>query len=119
MAIVWKGHFFNREHTVSQFLAPIEDYHIQIQQGYEETSGQPPLFRSAEGIPNVNGTVRYQFTCAVDHQGGRSIMQLDEDSLVDLLDYFVSCVKILYWSLCVVHISYVIARHCENGAFCA
>ena len=89
MTIIWRGHFYNEEHSISKYLAAINDHHTPIATGYEEITGQPPMKRSLEMIPNVNGTYRYQFTFATDHDGGRSIAHLDASSLIELPDFLV------------------------------
>ena len=46
--------------------------------------------RATESIPNVNGTIRYEFAFDVDHEGGRSISTLIERNLMPLEDFLVS-----------------------------
>ena len=89
MTVVWRGHFFNLEHKMQMFLAPIDDHHIPITNGYEEVRGQPPLIRSTERIPNVNGTTRYEFAFAKD-QGGRTITEVRENMFFEVADFMVS-----------------------------
>ncbi|XP_066275498.1 uncharacterized protein [Branchiostoma lanceolatum] len=74
VVVKWPGHFYNHLHHHGRFLDAIKEYHPPIAAGYEELTGQPPVTRSREAIPNANGVVMFQTDWAVDHQGGRTIM---------------------------------------------
>ncbi|KAI8487523.1 hypothetical protein Bbelb_347570 [Branchiostoma belcheri] len=76
VVVKWPGHFYNHLHRQNKFLNAIKEHHPPIATGYEEITGQPPLTRSREAIPNVNGVVMFQTDWAVDHQGGRTITVL-------------------------------------------
>ncbi|XP_078696223.1 uncharacterized protein LOC144924666 [Branchiostoma floridae x Branchiostoma belcheri] len=72
VVVKWPGHFYNHIHRHNKFLNAIKEHHPPITTGYEELTGQPPLTRSREAIPNVNGVLMFQTDWAVDHQGGRT-----------------------------------------------
>ncbi|XP_077997650.1 uncharacterized protein LOC144450798 isoform X2 [Glandiceps talaboti] len=69
----WPGHFYNEFHRQHKLLNAIEDHSPPLTADYEEVTGQPPITRSREAIPNINGIVRFETDYAVDHQGGRNI----------------------------------------------
>ncbi|XP_078670248.1 uncharacterized protein LOC144910732 [Branchiostoma floridae x Branchiostoma belcheri] len=73
LQLTWAGHFFNKLHRDNNFLGAIVAHPSNISTEYEETSGQPPMTRTREAIPNVHGIVLFQTAWGVDQQGGRSL----------------------------------------------
>ncbi|XP_019641415.1 PREDICTED: uncharacterized protein LOC109482956 [Branchiostoma belcheri] len=73
LQLTWAGHFFNKLHRDNNFLGAIVAHPSNISTDYEETSGQPPMTRSREAIPNVHGIVLFQTAWGGDQQGGRSL----------------------------------------------
>ncbi|XP_078616232.1 uncharacterized protein LOC144884653 [Branchiostoma floridae x Branchiostoma japonicum] len=74
VVVMWPGHFYNHLHRHNKFLNAIKEHHPPITAGYEELTGQPPVTRSREAIPNVHGVVMFQTDRAVDHHGGRTLV---------------------------------------------
>ena len=58
VTIIWKGHFINAFHVNNKLLHEVEDHHLDIDPDYEVRTGMPPLVRSVQAIPNVNGIIR-------------------------------------------------------------
>ena len=56
--------------------------------GYEERTGQPPQTRSMEAIPNVHAIVQFDVVYKVDHEGGRSVVDMPDDAAFTKLANF-------------------------------
>ncbi|XP_070537542.1 uncharacterized protein [Ptychodera flava] len=61
VTFTWSGHFFNAFHRDNKLLNSIQDFNPSLRTGYDEDTGQYPLTRSREEIPNDEGIIRYQF----------------------------------------------------------
>ena len=55
VTVTWKGYFFNSLHKDEKLLNEIETSHLDIDADYDMQTGMPPLVRSMQAIPNVNG----------------------------------------------------------------
>ena len=62
LIVRWQGHFENKEHHEGKLLNEIEPHNPQSDILLEDARGQPPLTRSREAIPNVNGIVSYEMS---------------------------------------------------------
>ncbi|XP_070578954.1 uncharacterized protein [Ptychodera flava] len=69
VTVSWAGHFYNSFHRDSNLLAAIEEMDPPLPAEYDETFGQPPLTRSREAIPNVEGITRFQFDYTTSRSG--------------------------------------------------
>ncbi|XP_070557450.1 uncharacterized protein [Ptychodera flava] len=73
ISLSWKKHFKNEYHHMNNLLGEIGDFSPIISAEYDDLTGVPPLTRSRQKIPNINGIVAYKICYAVDHAGGRTL----------------------------------------------
>ncbi|XP_070572151.1 uncharacterized protein [Ptychodera flava] len=71
--VKWPGHFRNEFHYHNGLLDRIDVSEFGIFEDYDHFTGQPPLLRSRESIPNINGIVGFKIAFGVDHEGGRTL----------------------------------------------
>ncbi|XP_070578965.1 uncharacterized protein [Ptychodera flava] len=69
ITIIWARHFYNSFHRDNNLLAAIEEMDPPLPAEYDEPTGQPPLTRSREAIPNVEGITRFEFDYAISSSG--------------------------------------------------
>ncbi|XP_070581635.1 uncharacterized protein [Ptychodera flava] len=69
ITITWTGHFYNAFHRDNSLLSTIEAIDPPLPAEYDESTGQPPLTRSREAIPNVEGITHFEFDSALSSSG--------------------------------------------------
>ncbi|XP_077999919.1 uncharacterized protein LOC144452654 [Glandiceps talaboti] len=64
VTVTWDGHFTNPFHRDNKLLNEIEEFSPTTDDDYDENTGQPPITRSREAIPNADGIVKFQISIA-------------------------------------------------------
>ena len=70
----WPNHFHNEFHHLHKLLNELEPHTEPSDIILEDATGQPPLLRSRESIPNVNGITDYHVAALVDQAGGNTTL---------------------------------------------